>query len=177
MSKRSDTGRACLFAALAAAAAVIGGCEGLQWPASRPARPQVVPEALEVLLPKQIRIQEFTGTREFGQAGGIKGIDVRIEAKDGYGDTTKALGMFHFELFHYKPNSPDPRGGRIAVWTVNVEDPKLNRRYWNDIHRIYQFKLGWDEPIPIGRKFVLTAAFESKFTERLFHQRAFVSGE
>jgi hypothetical protein len=177
VSKLSDSGRARLFAALAAAVVVTSGCEGLYWPASRPVRPQAVPEPLEVLLPKQVRIQEFTGTRDFGQAEGVKGIDVRIEAKDGYGDTTKALGTFHFELFHYKPNSPDPKGDRIAVWTVNVEDPKVNRRYWNDIHRIYQFKLGWKEPIPVGRKFVLTVAFQSKFTERLFHQRVFVSGE
>lgn len=170
----SGLGRASLFLALTA---MVGGCNGPPSPASQPAGPQQVPEPLQLLLPKQIRIHSFTGTREFSESGGIKGIDVRIEAIDSYGDATKAFGKFRFELFAFKPNSPDPKGPRIAVWTVDVSEPKDNRRHWNNIMRTYQFKLGWGQAIPVGRKFVLAAMLESRFSGRLFHQQVFVSGQ
>ena len=172
----------CLWAGLLAASAAIGGCDPQQltpWAgtATRPAAPQAVPEPLELLLPRKIRIHPFTGTRVFSEAGGINGIDVRIEAVDAFGDPTKAFGQYRFELYTHKPNSPDSRGARIAVWTKDVRDVKPNRLHWNGITRTYQFKLGWTEPIPVGRKFVLTAAFQSRFTQRLFDQRVFVSGQ
>ena len=176
-SERQRLGRGCLLLAAAAAGAMIGGCNGPQSPASQPAGLVAVPEPIQLLLPKQIRIHSFTGTRDFSDSGGIKGIDVRIEAIDGYGDAGKAFGRFRFELFAFKPTSADPKGPRIAVWTVDVADPKVNRAHWNSIMRTYQFKLGWREPIPVGQKFVLSAMFESRYSKRLFDEQVFVSGQ
>jgi len=159
------------------AAIVLAGCQEPGGPASRPAGSQAVPAPLTLLLPSKIRIHSFTGTRAFSRAGGVKGIDVRIQATDAYGDATKAFGQFRFELYRYKPTRADPKGARLAVWTVDVRDPKRNRLHWNNILRTYQFQLLWDQPIPVGQKFVLTACFESPYTPRLFDQHVFTSGE
>ena len=39
-----------------------------------------VPEPINLLLPQTIRIHPFTGTRDFGDDGGMEGLEVRIEA-------------------------------------------------------------------------------------------------
>ena len=158
-------------------AAALAGCQEPAGPASRPAGGQRVPAPLALLLPTKIRIHSFTGTREFSGAGGVKGIDVRIQATDSYGDASKAFGKFRFELYRYRPTRADHKGSRLGVWVVDVRDPKTNRRHWNNILRTYQFQLQWDQPIPVGRKFVLTACFESQYTPRLFDERIFTSGE
>ena len=138
---------------------------------------QPVPEPINLLLPKTVRIHPFTGTRSFDEAGGIRGIDVRIEAIDHYGDPIKAFGQMRFELFRFKPNSTDPKGKRIAVWEESIIAPKKNLVHWDKITRTYEFKLQWDSPIPVGRKFVLQAVFTSPFTERMFAERVFISGQ
>lgn len=137
----------------------------------------IIPEPINLLLPRTIRIHPFTGTRSFDPAGGIKGIDVRIEAKDGFGDPTKAFGDFRFELYTYIPYSPEPKGKRLAVWHESVIKPKKNLVHWDNIARRYQFKLQWDQGIPVGDRFVLAVTFTSPFTERLYDQRVFVAGQ
>jgi len=176
-------GRLCL-ALCGLAAAVVAGCagEGARRPTTPPTTgraggPVEVPSPIDLLLPKSIRIHPFTGTRVFDQAGGVTGIDARIEAIDGYGDANKAFGQFRFELFRFKPNSRDPKGRRLAVWRVAADSPKNNRAHWDSITRTYQFKLAWDESIPVGQKFVLLAVFDSRFTDRLMDERVFVSGQ
>jgi len=167
-------------------AVMVCGCEQTPAPMPGPAplplpeppRRQAVPAPINRLLPRKIRIHSFTRTGQFEDHGaGVKGIDVRIQAIDAFGDATKAFGRFRFELFRHKPNSEDPCGGRLAVWTVDVSTFQANRRHWNSIMRTYQFKLGWEEAVPVGRKLVLTATFESAFTDRLFDRYVFVSGD
>ena len=138
---------------------------------------QQVPEPINLLLPKTIRIHPFTGTRDFDQSGGIRGIDVRIEAVDHYGDPTKAFGTMRFELYRFQPNSIDPKGKRIAVWEESTIEPAKNLLHWDKITRTYEFKLQWESPIPVGRKFVLQAVFTSPFSERMFAERVFISGQ
>jgi len=176
MSRRHRPGRAGFLSA-ACLLVLAAGC-GNGWIRSpRVPAPIEVPEPLHLLLPQKIEMHPFTGTRVFSGAGGVTGIDVRIEAKDAYGDPAKAFGKFRFELFHHKTNSPDPKGRRVAFWNIDVEDPKVNRRHWNSTFKTYQFKLQWAQSIPIGSKFVLTAVFDSRFGGRLFHERIFTSGQ
>ena len=164
---------------LAALAAAACGCELIPPPSPSPQTEtrQAVPAPLDRLLPQKIRIHSFTRAGELDGNGGVKGIDVRIQAVDAFDDATKAFGRFRFELFRHKPNSADPCGARLAVWTVDVSNFETSRRHWNGIMRTYQFKLGWDEAVPVGRKLVLTATLESPFTDRLFDQYIFVSGD
>ena len=136
-----------------------------------------VPAPINLQLPARIALHPFTGTRVFSEAGGITGVDVRIEARDHWDDATKAFGQFRFELYHFRATSADPRGDRVAVWNVDVLDPQANRRHWNNISKTYQFKLGWNEPIPIGQHFVLEAFFQSPFGPRLEDRQVFISGQ
>ena len=135
-----------------------------------------IPKPLNLLLPQSIRIHYFTGTRNFDKTGGIKGIDVRIEAIDHYGDPTKAFGDFRFEMYSFLPNSTDPKGKRMAVWQEAMMKPEKNLLHWDKVTRTYDFKLQWNKPIPVGKRFVLVAVFSSPFTERFFSQRVFISG-
>ncbi len=169
------------------AALLAGGCEdgkfGLEDPFDDPAgkSPEAaevpVPEPLHLLLPETVRVHPFTGTRTFDEAGGVKGIDVRVEALDAYGDATKAFGTFRFALHRHRADSPDPRGARIATWEENLLEPEKNMLHWDSITRAYKFKLQWYRAIPVGSRFVLAVTFSSPFTERKFAERVFVSGE
>ncbi len=136
-----------------------------------------VPDPINLTLPKTISFHPFTGSRVFGESGGVQGIDARLEAKDAFGDSTKAFGEFRFELYRYKPNSPDPRGQQLATWEENLTDPKKNLTHWDGFTRSYEFKLRWEQPIAIGDKFIMVAVFSSPFTERKFTQREFISGQ
>ena len=140
------------------------------------ARPQPVPKPIDLLLPRDIRIHPFTGTRTFDEARGLKGLEVTIEALDAYGDATKAFGNFRFELYEYRPSNQDKRGRRVAVWEESLLKPEKNLIHWQ-VHKVYQFRLQWDRAIPVGRRFVLVAVFSSPFTERLFDQRVAVAGK
>lgn len=137
----------------------------------------IVPQPIDMLLPKEISIHPFTGTRVFDEQGGIKGMDVRIEAKDSFGDATKAFGQFRFEMYDFRPQNPDPKGAMLASWDVNLIEPKDNLVHWDNITRTYQFKLQWAKPMAVGRWFVLVAVFSSPYHERLFAQREFISGQ
>ncbi len=176
-----------LAAAVWAALALSAGCNGGRFSMTSPAKPAVsahpelvdvkVPAPLQLLLPKAIRVHPFTGTRTFDEAGGVKGIDVRVEALDAYGDATKAFGKFNFALYQYQANSPNPRGPRVATWEEDLMDPEKNLIHWDSITRAYAFKLQWYRAIPVGQKFLLAVDFSSPFTARKFTERVFVSGQ
>ena len=143
-----------------------------------PAPPrQHVPHPIDLLLPKEISIGSFTGTRTFDAAGGVRGIDVRVHAKDHYGTVTKAFGVFRFELYAFRPNNPNPKGALLNRWRVDLSDPKVNVRHWEDIPPCYKFRLKWSHAIPVGHQFVLITVFTSPFTERIIDERPFVAGE
>jgi len=152
-------------------------------PTTQPAEPEKakvdVPEPVNMLLPQKIKIHPFTVTRTFDQSGGIRGVDVRLEVLNSFEEATKAFGDFRFEIFTHKANSIEPKGDVCGVWEVkpSLLDPKENLRYWNRSQQMYEFKLQWDQPIPVGRKFVLVAVFTSPFTPRMTAEQIFTSGE
>ena len=158
------------------AATTAGGCNWLRQRFSKPTSAERVPEPINLLLPQKIELQQdFTGPRVFREEGGKTGFEVRVKAFDAYGDATKAFGEFRFELYSFDPTRPQGRGRELAIWSLNVEDPKVNHTHWNRIFRCYEFKLGWGHPIPAGRKFILRAVFQSRFTPRLFDPQVFVA--
>jgi hypothetical protein len=157
------------------------GCSRVKFPRLRRSPPEPpegsvkIPRPINLLLPQSIHIHSFTGTRTFDE-GGVKGIDVRIEAKDAYGDPTKAFGQFRFELYELRPHNPDRKGRLIMTWEEDVLEAKKNLVHWN-IHRNYEFKLLWHYPIPVGQELVLRAVFSSPFTQRLYDERVLISGQ
>jgi len=160
-----------------------GGCT---WPGTDSAAPthpkattQPVPAPIDLMLPRSINFQGFTGgPRALDSAGQAKGIEVHVAAKDSFGHAAKAFGDFRFELYDFRSNAADPKGERLAVWEVTTFDARSNRDHWNEVHRMYEFRLGFDQAVPVGNKLVLVAVFSSPFTaERLFAQLVFVAGE
>ncbi len=184
---------ACILTALVAAVSLSGGCTDMsRWfggadtppvsndnPAVREYTPIDVPKPVNLLLPTSINIHPFTITRTFDDAGGIKGVDVRVEAFNAFHEATKAFGSFRFEIYTHQSNNLEPKGDLRGVWEIepSLLDAKENLRYWNRSQQMYEFKLQWAKPIPVGQKFVLVAVFTSPFTKRLTTQRIFTSGQ
>lgn len=158
---------------------------GIDWPLGikgvRPvppgARSQKVPYPIALLLPKEIKIDSFTGERSFGSTGGVKGVDVRVQAIDHYGDVTKAFGKFRFEVYQYNQYNTDHRGARRGLWEEDLFDPKVNIEHWDNIPPGYNFRLRWDNPIPVGQQFILEVTFLCPYTDRKFAKRVFVAGQ
>jgi hypothetical protein len=157
------------------AAMILPACQGLL--GHKAATSQPVPYPVSLMLPKSISLHPFTGMRVFDEAGGIKGIDVRIEAKDAYDDTTRAFGDFRFELYTFRTNNVDPKNVKIASWDVPLTDSRANRLHWDNITRTYKFRLQWGQAIAVGERFVLVVTFSSPFTERIFAERVFIAGQ
>ena len=152
--------------------------EGPFGPTPPRAASQPVPSPINLLLPRSINFQGWTGgPRALDSSGPARGIEAHVAAKDSFGHAAKAFGDFRFELYEFRANSTDPRGDRLAVWDVSASDPRVNRDHWNEVHRVYEFRLGLDQPLPIGTRLVLVAVFSSPFTERLFAQHVFTAGE
>jgi hypothetical protein len=182
-----------ILIALVTTVSLSGGCTNMsRWfggadtpplstdnPAVREYTPIDVPKPVNLLLPTSINIHPFTITRTFDDAGGIKGVDVRVEAFNAFHEATKAFGSFRFEIYTHQSNNLEPKGDLRGVWEIEpaLLDAKENMRYWNRSQQMYEFKLQWAKPIPVGQKFVLVAVFTSPFTRRLTTQRIFTSGQ
>ena len=136
---------------------------------------QKVPSPINLLLPKALNIHPFTQTATFNP--GNSGIHARIQARDAYGDPTKAFGDFRFELYNFRSYHQDKKGAKIAGWEVSISDPKQNLTHWDRHTRSYEFKLGGQRELPTGKKVVLVVIFSSRFTPRITAEREITAGE
>ena len=134
-----------------------------------------IPAPINLLLPKTIVVHPFTQTNTFEQ--GTFGLHVRVQAKDYYGDPTKAFGDFRFELYDFRPQHQGKRGRKITQWEVAISRPKANLLHWDRHTRSYEFKLSIDKPVQEGNRLVLVVVFTSRFTPRLVAEREIVAGE
>jgi len=132
-----------------------------------------VPAPLNELLPKAIRIHEFTAAAELPK--GKQGIDMWIQVNDGFDSRNKAFGQFRFELRRLVPAEPEPAGELIRWWQIDLSDVARNKQHWQNTHMLYLFRLECDQPLVMGSRYVLVAVFDSPFTERLFTRRVFVA--
>lgn len=157
-------GRGAVLAVLALT--VLAGCP-------KPASPGKVhvPEPLNLLLPKRVRIHPFSDVTR-APKGALR-IEVRIEAVDAFGDATKMFGKFRFEVYALKPRSLDERARLLETWDVSVMGGQENILHWDGITRTYVFKLDWSHPPGRGQPFVMRAIFSSPFTQRFIAERTF----
>jgi len=84
------------------------------------------------IVPKQ------TKTNQAGQ------IETYIRLTDQFGDSLKALGRFHFELFEYRQAASDPRGRRFSINGVqkfDLTEINANQQHWDSITGNYRFTL------------------------------------
>lgn len=159
---------------LVMAAVMLPGCGGSN-PLSPKPQTDAVPYPVSLLLPTAIDIHSFTGTKTFED--GTQGIEVHIVARDAYGDATKAFGDFRFELFTFRPNSPDPKGRLVDHWSNSLLKPEDNASHWWKVSRTYIFKLQSRQPLKAGQQYVLVAYFSSPYTPRWTKEKVFVAGQ
>lgn len=118
----------------------------------------------------------FTQVADWTGDGQLDGIEAVLEMQDQFGDPTKAAGRVIFELYEYKPYSPDPRGRRlVAPWEGRLDSIEDQRARWNRVNRAYIFQLACDVVRP-GTAYVLTATFELSSGGRFF-DRLILQGE
>ena len=118
------------------------------------------PEA-SVLGPASMRIHPiFTQPRDWTGDAQPDGIEALVEFQDQFGDPTKASGRIYFELFEYRPGSPDPRGERLVnPWAASLDTAEDQRQHWDRTSRAYIFLLAYPSINP-AQPYVLTATFE-----------------
>ncbi|HEY2587841.1 MAG TPA: hypothetical protein VGI81_19000, partial [Tepidisphaeraceae bacterium] len=83
------------------------------------------------------------------------------------GEPTRATGRAMFELFGYRKDSPEVRGGRIGgPWIFSLNSRGQQQEHWNPALRAYTFQL----PFPQANKgeyYVLTVQFDLNTTASL----------
>lgn len=157
------------FARLALAAAIaLCGCR------QQTARPAAdVNELVETLLPQKIVTQRsFTRPIDTDDDGAADAIDAVVIAQDAYGDPTKCLGTWHFELYTLRLASGDRLGERLAHWPVDMTEPDDAQVFWDRVSRFYRFTLELEASLPPGQ-YVLTVTLRTPTERNLFDEYRF----
>jgi len=138
---------------------LVGGCEKRDgWGVAENASSD---EMLKLYMPTQIDILPFTKPRSWDDDQIPDGLEVVLRPLDSFGDQTKAIGCFRFELYTFRKADADPHGKRIGFWEENLTTRDAQAMHWDKITRTYRFRLAWtgDAPkIPQG-KYVLDVTF------------------
>ena len=140
--------------ALLATIAAIAGCGG------GPPRAAAVAEQPAMFAPREVRIHPvFTKVIDWSGDGTPDGVEALVELHDQFGDPSKGAGLFTFELFHYAPGQPDPRGGRVCnPWQASVATEDEQRARWSKTGRSYAFRLQADR-IAASAPYVFAVTF------------------
>ena len=77
-------------------------------------------------------------------------------------------GTVRIELYSFVPGSANCKGARLEVWNIELLTETHQRRYWNRLTQMYEFRLGADlTAIPRAPKYVLLVTYSSPFGDRL----------
>lgn len=97
-----------------------------------------------------------TGQRT-GEAAILK---VYIDLMDSFDRRMKSPGVFRLELYEFVQRSSDPRGSRLFIQPdLDLTDPVVNDKYWQDHLRTYRFNLPLDFVPTPGSVFIIEATF------------------
>lgn len=133
---------------------------------------------VHMMMPKEIEIQRYlTKPVSFSGSGDANGIEVILAARDSFGDPTKIIGTFQFELCARRVASSDRLGRRVALWPVEINSDQTLLKYWDRLSRFYKFPLQLDQPVLPPGDYILTARLRSAGgDETLFDEYAFTHG-
>lgn len=153
----------CLLLLTCLVAAVAGGC-------TTPPGTARTPTDAQLFAPVSMRVHPiFTQVKDWTNDGQADGVEALLEFQDQFTDPTKAAGTVIFELYTYRPYSPDPRGERIVnPWVGSLQTLPEQEARWNRTSRTYSFALAYPE-IREDRDYVLAATFDTG-TTRFFDQ-------
>lgn len=119
------------------------------------------------LRPEKVRVDSFTrfkASPEVPDEDGNQPADVleaRVQVLDADGNPMRAVGKFRIELYRFAKRSPDPRGGRLAIWNVDVQGRDDNRRYFDTLINGYTFNLDLESRnlLEKGSRYIVEATF------------------
>ncbi len=154
-------------------AGLAAGCEILPTKGGGDIHTEKIPSPINLLLPETLEIHPFTQTGSFDKSAG--GVHARIQARDAFGDPTKAFGTLRFQLFEFKTQNQSQKGRQLEQWEVSISQPERNLVHWNRHLRSYEFKLGCNRSLTGRLVFVVT--FTSPFTPRLSAERQITVGQ
>ena len=128
------------------------------------------PTEAQMFAPVSMRIHPiFTQVKDWTGDGVVDGIEALLEFQDQFTDPTKAAGDVVFELYAYRPYSPESRGERVLnPWLGSLRTLRDQEARWNRTSRTYSFELEYPE-IRDDRDYVLVATFDTGQT-RFFDQ-------
>lgn len=119
---------------------------------------------LELLMPSRVEIVEpFTHISSFDSDKAPDGIELLVQAVNSLGNPGQMMaGDVFVELYEYVPASGDRKGRRLEHWDVRLVTADDQRRHWNRVTQMYEFKLRVDpDVIPVASRYVLAVTYRS----------------
>jgi len=144
--------------------------EDLKVRLAKPSAPKDEPparEQIDLLLPRKIDILKFTKPASFDDDQIPDGLEVVLRPLDAYGDQTKAIGRFRFELYQSRKASADPRGTRLGLWEVDLSSKEAHDQHWEWVSRTYRFRLLWTGQQVKPGKYILDVTYISPWGQRI----------
>ena len=134
------------------------------------------PTDAQLFAPVSMRVHPiFSDLKDWNDDGQVDGIEALLEFQDQFNDPTKAAGTVVFELFSYRPYSPDPRGQRVVnPWVGSLQTLADQQARWNRTSRTYSFQLEYPQ-VRGDENYVLTATFDTGTTR--FFDEVILQGE
>ncbi len=151
----------------AAILAALPGCASPRHPAGDEAARQ---RMLSLLMPGRVEIVEpFTRVKSFDGDDLPDGIELWLQAVNSLDNPGLMIaGDVGVELFEHVEASGTEAGRRIDRWTVELSTIEQQRRYWNQLTQMYEFRLGIDPTtIPLSKRYVLAVTYNSPLGEHL----------
>lgn len=141
-------------------------------PAGR-STPNADPDMLTLLLPSRIEIIEpFTRVGSADVDAKPEWIELWLQAENVLDSPGLMIaGKLRVELYEYIPASGYSKGRRFEHWNINLATVKDQRKFWNAVTQMYEFRLGINpDRIPKAHKYVLAVTYYPPVGDRLMDE-------
>lgn len=133
---------------------------------------------MRLMMPAKIEIQHYlTKPFDFGGSGNPDGLEVILATLDAFGDPTKCVGTFHFELHTRRMASGDKLGKQIARWSATIDSDETLLEHWDRYSRYYIFHLKLASGTLPPEHYILSARLVTPTGEKLFDNYEFTYGQ
>jgi hypothetical protein len=145
---------------------MLAGC--VATPAAKDAAMQR--EMVAMVLPSSIEIVgPFTRVSDFDDKPGPDGIEVVVRAVNPLGNPgVMIVGDVRAELYEFIPASAEHKGRRLEHWDIALRTAEDQRRYWNRLTQMYEFRLGLNlEQLVLAERYVVFLTYNSPLGEHI----------
>lgn len=119
---------------------------------------------LSLLMPSRIEIvKPFTRVESFDGDDVPDGIELLLQAVNALDNPgLMIVGTVRAELYEFVPASGDRKGRQVDHWTIELTTESSQRRFWNRLTQMYEFRLGVDvSAITAADRYVLAVTYTS----------------